>query len=109
MRPIPHLEGRWVNLLREEMNYIRAELQQKYEWVEPSQRVNDEHIMDVFLDSKEVEVEVMDILNYVRYNVEGTTLAEITTSDNKRIRPKCFHEDRFQSKEEMSYRLNPDK
>eukprot|EP00957_Ditylum_brightwellii_P122595 9349192-Ditylum_brightwellii.AAC.1 len=56
-RPIPHLEGRWVKLLREGMNYIRAELQHKYKWVEPGQRVHDEHIMDVFLDSKEVEVE----------------------------------------------------
>eukprot|EP00957_Ditylum_brightwellii_P176989 13482400-Ditylum_brightwellii.AAC.1 len=63
--------------------------------------------MDVFLDSKEVEVEVMDILNYARYNVEGTTLAEITTSDSKRIRPKCFYEDRFQSKEETHHRLDP--
>eukprot|EP00957_Ditylum_brightwellii_P204047 15337359-Ditylum_brightwellii.AAC.1 len=91
------------------MNYIRAELQHMYEWFEPSQRVNDKHIMDVFLDSKEEEVEVMDILNYIRYDVKGTTLAEITTSDSKQISPKCFYEDRFQSKEEMCHRLDPDK
>eukprot|EP00957_Ditylum_brightwellii_P186124 14170453-Ditylum_brightwellii.AAC.1 len=46
-RPIPHLEGRWVKSPREGINYIGAELQHKYKWGEPSQRVNDEHTSDV--------------------------------------------------------------
>eukprot|EP00957_Ditylum_brightwellii_P163237 12429741-Ditylum_brightwellii.AAC.1 len=64
-RPIPHLEGRWVKSLKEGMHYIGAEIRHKYEWVVPKQRVNDRHIMDLFLDSKEVAFKDMEILNYV--------------------------------------------
>eukprot|EP00957_Ditylum_brightwellii_P032788 2486255-Ditylum_brightwellii.AAC.1 len=65
--------------------------------------------MDLFLDSKEVSFEDREILNYVRYFLEVMTLAEITTSNRKRIRPECFNPEWFLSKKEMNKRHEPDK
>eukprot|EP00957_Ditylum_brightwellii_P177366 13510502-Ditylum_brightwellii.AAC.1 len=64
--------------------------------------------MDCFLDSKEVAVEIMDILNYVRYDLEVTTLAKITSSDGRKIRPKCFYAEKFEKREKRKHRLQED-
>eukprot|EP00957_Ditylum_brightwellii_P114997 8771582-Ditylum_brightwellii.AAC.1 len=63
--------------------------------------------MDIFLDSPEVQVEDLPLLNYVRYYTESTTLSEITTSDGKRIRPELFHLEKFIEKEAMWHKHDP--
>eukprot|EP00957_Ditylum_brightwellii_P050437 3824643-Ditylum_brightwellii.AAC.1 len=85
---IPHMEGKWIPHLQDGMNYIGMEIHHKFKWVYPKQRKNNIHIMDVFLDSENIEVEELHPLNYVRYFNKATTLAEITTSDGTRIRPE---------------------
>eukprot|EP00957_Ditylum_brightwellii_P036781 2785837-Ditylum_brightwellii.AAC.1 len=85
-RPIPHMEGHWTEHIRKGIAYIKATIRHKYEWCIPKQQKNDQHIMDIFLDSPDVQVEDLPLLNYVRYYTESTTLSEIMTSDGKRIR-----------------------
>eukprot|EP00957_Ditylum_brightwellii_P076952 5848778-Ditylum_brightwellii.AAC.1 len=85
------MEGHWTEHLRKGMAYIKATIRHKYELCIPKQQENDQHIMDIFLDSPEVQVEDLPLLNFVRYYTESTTLSEIATSDGKRIRPKMFH------------------
>eukprot|EP00957_Ditylum_brightwellii_P026994 2040794-Ditylum_brightwellii.AAC.1 len=97
----------WVSHLREGMHYCGTEIYHKYEWAYPSQRKNNVHIMDVLLDSREVPFQYMEDLNYVLCFVEGTTLAEITTSGGKRIRKELFHPDCFVTKGEMNHQYNP--
>eukprot|EP00957_Ditylum_brightwellii_P054830 4155353-Ditylum_brightwellii.AAC.2 len=63
--------------------------------------------MDIFLDSPDVLVDDLPLLNYVRYYTESTTLAEITTSDGKRIRPEVFHPEQFIEKDTMWHRHEP--
>eukprot|EP00957_Ditylum_brightwellii_P139362 10621607-Ditylum_brightwellii.AAC.1 len=63
--------------------------------------------MDIFLDSPEVQVEDLRLLNYVRYYTESTTLSEITISDRKRIRPELFHPEKFVEKEAMWHKHDP--
>eukprot|EP00957_Ditylum_brightwellii_P133424 10172675-Ditylum_brightwellii.AAC.1 len=59
--------------------------------------------MDVFLDSKNIEVDELHPLNYVRYFNKATILADITTSDGTRIRPEFLQIACFQKKEEMKH------
>eukprot|EP00957_Ditylum_brightwellii_P147492 11231603-Ditylum_brightwellii.AAC.1 len=106
-RPIPHMEGHWTEHLQEGMAYIKATIRHKYKGCIPKQRENDQHIMDIFLDSPEVPVDNLPLLNYVQYYTESTTLAEITTSDGKRIRPELFHPEQFIEKDTMWHRHDP--
>eukprot|EP00957_Ditylum_brightwellii_P068177 5175379-Ditylum_brightwellii.AAC.1 len=106
-RPIPHMEGQWTEHLRKGMAYIKATIRHKYEWCIPKQRENDQHIMDIFLDSPEIPVEDLPLLNYVQYYTKSTTSSEITTSDKKRIRPELFHPEQFIEKDTMWHRHEP--
>eukprot|EP00957_Ditylum_brightwellii_P205229 15342931-Ditylum_brightwellii.AAC.1 len=63
--------------------------------------------MDIFLDSPEVPVEDLPLLNYVRYYTESTTLSELTTNDRKRIRPELFHPEKFIEKDTMCHKHDP--
>eukprot|EP00957_Ditylum_brightwellii_P191978 14615074-Ditylum_brightwellii.AAC.1 len=63
--------------------------------------------MDIFLDSPEVQVEDLPLLNFVRYYTESTTLSEITTSERNRIRPKLYHPEKFIEKEAMWHKHDP--
>eukprot|EP00957_Ditylum_brightwellii_P206847 15350246-Ditylum_brightwellii.AAC.1 len=89
------------------MAYIKATIRHKYEWCIPKQLENDQHIMGIFLESPEVQVEDLPLLNYVRYYTESTTLSEIMTSDGKRIRPKLFYPGKFIEKEAMWHKHDP--
>eukprot|EP00957_Ditylum_brightwellii_P161293 12280680-Ditylum_brightwellii.AAC.1 len=63
--------------------------------------------MDIFLESPEVPVEDLPLLNYVRYYIESTTLSEITTSDGKRIQPELFYPEQFIEKDTMWHKHDP--
>eukprot|EP00957_Ditylum_brightwellii_P171673 13069697-Ditylum_brightwellii.AAC.1 len=63
--------------------------------------------MDIFLNSPEIQVEDLQLLNFVRYYTESTTLSEITTSDGKITRPKLFHPENFIEKEAMWHKHDP--
>eukprot|EP00957_Ditylum_brightwellii_P135564 10336603-Ditylum_brightwellii.AAC.1 len=106
-QPIPHMEGQRTEHLWAGMAYINAEMKHKYEWVIPAQREDDQHIMGIFLNSLNIPVQALQTLNFTWYFVETTALAEITTSNRKRIHPELFHPEQFISKEEMSHRHDP--
>eukprot|EP00957_Ditylum_brightwellii_P144015 10973348-Ditylum_brightwellii.AAC.1 len=101
------MEGQWTGHLHAGMAYINAVIKHKYEWVIPAHRENDQHIMDIFLDSLDNPVQALEPLNFTRYFVEATTLAEITTSDGKRIHPDLIHPEQVINKEKMRHRHNP--
>eukprot|EP00957_Ditylum_brightwellii_P051544 3908381-Ditylum_brightwellii.AAC.1 len=65
--------------------------------------------MNEFLESKLIPEHVMKPLNYSRYFVEATTLADIVTSDGKMIRTELFDPANFQKKEGKQHRLAPGK
>eukprot|EP00957_Ditylum_brightwellii_P030721 2328120-Ditylum_brightwellii.AAC.1 len=89
------------------MAYIKATIRHKYEWRIPKQQDNDQHIMDIFLDSPEVPVEELPLLNYVQYYTESTALSEITASEGNRIRPELFHPEQFIEKDTMWHKYDP--
>eukprot|EP00957_Ditylum_brightwellii_P167378 12742755-Ditylum_brightwellii.AAC.1 len=80
------------------MEHIKAKIHHKYEWAAPVQRKGDKHIIEEFLESKLIPENVMKPLNYCRYFVEATTLADIVTSDGKRIRTELFDPENLQKK-----------
>jgi hypothetical protein len=94
-RPIPHLEGTYISHLRECMSHINAQIRTTNEWNIPLQRENDSYIMDQFMDSPHIDPEDVKTLNYSRLFRETTTVAEITTTDGKRIRDDIFYPHRI--------------
>eukprot|EP00957_Ditylum_brightwellii_P033561 2543956-Ditylum_brightwellii.AAC.1 len=100
------MEGQWTEHLCAGMAYINVVIKHKYKWVILAHRENDQHIMYIFLDSPDIPVQALESLNFTWYFVEATTLAGITTSDGKRIRPDLFHPEQFIDKEKMYHRHN---
>eukprot|EP00957_Ditylum_brightwellii_P097393 7418122-Ditylum_brightwellii.AAC.1 len=60
--------------------------------------------MDISFNSQDIPAADLPPLNYVRYYTESTTLAEITTSDGKKLRPELFHPEQFLDKDNMCHR-----
>eukprot|EP00957_Ditylum_brightwellii_P199949 15242710-Ditylum_brightwellii.AAC.1 len=104
-RPIPRIDGVWIEHLQNGMEPIKAKIHHKYEWAVPMQRKGDKHIMAEFLENKLIPENAMKPLIYCRYFVEATTLADIVTSDGKRIRTELFDPEKFQNEEEKQHRL----
>eukprot|EP00957_Ditylum_brightwellii_P136755 10428228-Ditylum_brightwellii.AAC.1 len=69
-RPIPHLEGTWNKHLGEGMNYCGTTIWFRDKWKYPKQRENDRDIMDMFINSNNIQAENLPILNYTQYYVE---------------------------------------
>eukprot|EP00957_Ditylum_brightwellii_P084806 6447969-Ditylum_brightwellii.AAC.1 len=79
------------------MEHIKAQICHKHKWVVPAQRKGDRHVMDEFLESPLIPVNVLKHLNYCKYFVEATTLTDIVSSNGKRIRTELFDPEKFQT------------
>jgi hypothetical protein len=83
---IPYMENNYIITLRHYMQQIQATLKEEDAWTVPTSRVNDKHIMDEILASPLISTKDYNKMNYCRMYLQVTTLADITTSDGKRIR-----------------------
>eukprot|EP00957_Ditylum_brightwellii_P030080 2276885-Ditylum_brightwellii.AAC.1 len=92
---------------RKRKHYIETGNNHKYKWVYPPQRDHDQHIMDMFLDIADMQVQDMNTLNYVRYYTESTTLADIATIYCCKIKREFISPEKFCREEDMSHRQNP--
>eukprot|EP00957_Ditylum_brightwellii_P201823 15327368-Ditylum_brightwellii.AAC.1 len=82
---------RWL-LLHQHVNSA------KNQWKIPQMQKDDNHMMDIFLDLPLKTAEDLPYLNYCRYYLEATTIAEITTSDGTHILPQCLYPDKISKK-----------
>eukprot|EP00957_Ditylum_brightwellii_P087308 6645163-Ditylum_brightwellii.AAC.1 len=51
---LPHLEGGWVANLRDGLITCNAKIQATKPWITPPQRVNDQHIMEIIPNDKQL-------------------------------------------------------
>eukprot|EP00957_Ditylum_brightwellii_P100377 7651052-Ditylum_brightwellii.AAC.1 len=50
--PLPHIEGKWVNNLRDGLQHINGKILLCTHTLTPIQQENDNHIMDIFRQSQ---------------------------------------------------------
>eukprot|EP00957_Ditylum_brightwellii_P090498 6891895-Ditylum_brightwellii.AAC.1 len=78
--PIPHLEGKWLQQLQEDLHYIKGEIHLTNVWIPTTQRDNDKWLMDEFLESNLfMNLEIAKI-NYCRLFLQVTHTSDITSS-----------------------------
>eukprot|EP00957_Ditylum_brightwellii_P090079 6860072-Ditylum_brightwellii.AAC.1 len=49
--PIPHLEGKWLRQLQENLQYIKGKIHLTDVWIPTTQQENDKWLMDEFMES----------------------------------------------------------
>eukprot|EP00957_Ditylum_brightwellii_P002522 193091-Ditylum_brightwellii.AAC.1 len=49
--PIPHLKGKWLWQLQEDLNYIKGQIHLTNAWIPPPQQENVKWLMDEFMES----------------------------------------------------------
>ena len=96
-RDIPYIENDYILTLRHFMQQIKATLKEEDPWTVKTSRENDTHIMDEILDSPLIPATDYSTINYCRLYLQVTTIADITTSDGKRIRTEIMEGDRNES------------
>eukprot|EP00957_Ditylum_brightwellii_P201885 15327670-Ditylum_brightwellii.AAC.1 len=106
-RLIPHLEEIWITHLCNGMHHCGTTITFQHKWTHSKQHENDRHIMDVFMDSLDTPAAALPTLNYVRYYVEATTFAELSTSGRQRIKPELFNPKIFTKKVNLQQKVNP--
>ena len=84
-KPIDYIESKWIVTLRAFLRKINAQIKQVDAWVIKTQRENDTHIMEVFARAKHISSATLAKLNYCRMYLAVTTLADIASSDGKKI------------------------
>eukprot|EP00957_Ditylum_brightwellii_P145539 11081860-Ditylum_brightwellii.AAC.1 len=61
--------------------------------------------MEDILESPHIPATTLLVLKYCRYHLEATTLAEITTSNGRRILPTAFYSEKIAQKQQMPHRV----
>jgi hypothetical protein len=91
---IPYIENNYILTLRHYMQQIQATLKEEEPWTVPKSWINDKHIMDELLASPLIPSTDYNEMNYCRMYLQVTRLADISTSDGKRIRSDMQEGDR---------------
>eukprot|EP00957_Ditylum_brightwellii_P129160 9851981-Ditylum_brightwellii.AAC.1 len=63
MSSLPHLEGLWISQLQDSMHQINAQIELTKPWTNPTPRVHDKYIMDIFMANDPKSMPMMK-LNY---------------------------------------------
>jgi hypothetical protein len=94
---VTHLEGKWINQLREDLRTINGKLYICDVWTLPPTRENDQHIMD-FISQVIHSTTHKRKINYCRLFLRITHISDITTSDGKSLHPAILqHPANFQN------------
>jgi hypothetical protein len=83
---VTHLEGKWINQLREDLRKINGTIYIRDVWTLPSTRENDQHIMD-FISQVIQSPTLKRKINYCPLYLHITHISDITTSNGKRLHP----------------------
>ena len=78
--PLPHLEAKWIGSLREYLRHTRAWIDVDDAGIAPIERENDDHIMDIILQSQQFTPAQIRTLNYCRVYLGALTLSDLTTT-----------------------------
>ena len=89
--PLPHMEAKWLGSLRDYLRHVRAWIEVDDASIAPIEKENDDHIMDLILQSQQFQPAQIRALNYCRLYLGAVTLADLTTPgglflDNAKLR-----------------------
>jgi exonuclease III len=89
--PLPHLESKWLLVLRSNLASINASFQLDNTYVIPPQRENDIHIMDMVINSDRFSPTQIRRINYCRLLLKVTLLSDITDIKGSQLIPGTPH------------------
>jgi hypothetical protein len=84
---LPHLESKWFASLRRFLATIDATIQLDDPEIPPTQRENDEYIMDLIMNARCFSNAEIRKLNYCRLHLQVVTLADITKPNGAELDP----------------------
>eukprot|EP00957_Ditylum_brightwellii_P146820 11177125-Ditylum_brightwellii.AAC.1 len=86
-RSLPHLEGKWIPHLCKKLCKINAYIKVLDTWTQPSQSENNQHIMDILVNTPKITDTQVIKADYLRKFHSVTMLANTTTFDGTKIIP----------------------
>jgi hypothetical protein len=86
---LPHLESKWIHSLCQFLSSISASIHLDDPCIPQPQRVNDQYLMDMIIQSNRYTPVQLRTLNYCRLYLQAVTLADITTPNGLHLDP-CF-------------------
>eukprot|EP00957_Ditylum_brightwellii_P008213 621668-Ditylum_brightwellii.AAC.1 len=89
---LPRLEGIRLSQLQDSMHRINAQINHTKPWTNPTFRVHDKHIMDIFM-ANDLKSMAMRKLNYCQLYLQVTHFSDITTLERKRLHLNILRED----------------
>ena len=89
--PLPHMEAKWLGSMRAYLCHVRAWIEVDDAGIASVERENDDHIMDIILQSQQFQPTQIRMLNYCRRYLGAVTLSDLTTLggiylDNAKLR-----------------------
>jgi hypothetical protein len=84
---LPYLESRWLPSLRTALCTSQSQIILDQPFVQPPERVGDQHIMDIARRSKLYTDQDMSILNYCRLYLHVTTISELRNAAGTTLLP----------------------
>ena len=75
--PLPHLECRWIKSLRQFLKYSKTKIHVDRPFCQHPERIDDFHIMDYALQTRQFDEAELCILNYCRLHIHVTTVSEL--------------------------------
>jgi hypothetical protein len=77
---LPHMECKWLASLRSYLCTVSATIELDKEYVPRIERINDQHIMDLILQSNRFTPKEIRLLNYCRMYLQAVTISDIATA-----------------------------
>jgi hypothetical protein len=84
------------------MQQIKATLKEEDPWTFPTSREHVTHTMDEILASPLIPATDYSAINYCQLYLQVTTIADITTSDGKRIQTEIMDRDRNDTRRDQT-------
>ena len=83
--PLPHFESEWIRVLRNFLKVIKGRIRLDNTYIPAIQRVNDTHIMDHVLTSKQFKPSEICQINYCRLYLQAVTVSDISNATGSRL------------------------
>ena len=83
--PLPHFESEWFRVLRNFLHSIDGRIRLDHTYVPSLQRVNDDYIMDIVLNSNQFDADEIRQINYCRLFLQAITISDIATATGTRL------------------------
>eukprot|EP00957_Ditylum_brightwellii_P126663 9654710-Ditylum_brightwellii.AAC.1 len=88
---IPHLEGKWLQSMLQDLQATGGKIHLVNTWVVPTRRVDNKHLMDIFCTSSHIQQQQYSHLNYCCIYLKVTCLSDITTSDGRYVKDNMLN------------------